>query len=638
MARLFFFLSLLLACMFAQARSPSPLLEQALLKDPDSALSVEQVAQARFETYVGNLGLGFQPGAVWLRLTIDQADSDDNEASRALVLRVGPNYLERIELFQWQDGRWQQQARGSLMRAAGRACPDDLHCFEITAKPSEPTTVYLRIAHEGFLVTQVEVLPARDLSAAVAKRVRAISVSLSVALCLLAMGVVLLLTDRSVLLAAYCGFQLTVLLFIASNAGMVAAVLPGVSDTWLNLLNNLLYVLRVTVTGLLVWAFLQPHRPSPMFLRGCQVMLAVCGINALLVAAGHTQPGMRGSLLVFSLLPFWFLYGTFSAASLPTAQRRVLLVGILVFMLMLILGLWLNLSTWSEMPRVGLVKQIVDWRLNGFAVGVLFFWLTMLESSSQKRARAQEFEALRQQALDARARQAELDERSALIDMLTHELKNPLGTIGFALASLRQQLGGSRDAAMRLQSIEASAHRMDDLIERVASLSKIERATPSDSPPLLDAAALVQELLADMPEPQQWRVEVQPQASFRCDRQMLWVILENLMTNASKYGLPGHVLRLKVAWQDAEPSVPGGAAQAPPARLACFDISNRVDPACVPDADSLFERYYRHPNVLNKAGMGLGLSVVKAAADKIGGTVSFRHEGDQVFFTLKVPA
>lgn len=620
-----------------QAQMPSLLLEQAYLKDPAGQLSVEGAAAGPFEAFQGNLGLGFQPGPVWIRLTLDRVDKPAEPGPGSLVLRVGPNYLERIELFQWVDGIWQRQVRGSLLQEASRACPDDLHCFELEAPSTPHSMAYLRISHQGFLVSQVEVLPAQDLPGAVAKRVRAISVSMALALGLLVLGLVLLLTDRSVLLLAYCIFQLTVVLFIAANAGLVTAVLPMLSSEVHHTFTTLLYVMRVTVTGLLVWVFLRPHRPSPLFHRVAQLMLVACALNALLVLAGHTQWGLKGSLLVFSLLPFCLLYGTLSATDLPAAQRRVLLTGISIYLLMLSLGLWSNFRDQPLIPKFAFVQQLVDWRLNGFAVGVLFFWLTMLERASQKRVRARELEALRGQALEARAHQAELDERSALIDMLTHELKNPLGTIGFALASLKQQVRGNQEVMTRILNIDASARRMDDLIERVASLSKIERATPSGRPPVLEAAAFVQELLADMAEPQQWQVQVQPGATFRCDRQLLWVIIENLMTNASKYGLPEQDIRINVT-MDGGPDAPGAPDADKPSRRACLEISNHVAPDCVPDASILFDRYYRHPGVMNKAGMGLGLSVVKSAAHKVGGEVAYRHAQGQVFFTLKVPA
>ena len=69
----------------------------------------------------------------------------------------------------------------------------------------------------------------------------------------------------------------------------------------------------------------------------------------------------------------------------------------------------------------------------------------------------------------------------------------------------------------------------------------------------------------------------------------------------------------------------------------CFEISNVVGTFGMPDQDRVFERYYRHPNSIAVPGMGLGLSLVKAAAAKIGASVDFRHARDTVTFTVRVP-
>jgi len=613
MARLLVFI--LLSWWHALALSQQPLLQHQMgfLQDPRAQLSIEQIHSSEFKPYAGSLGLGFVQGAVWTRLIIDTARTGLDDDPPRLVVRVGPNYLEQIELYSPTTSGWIRQLGGSLRPEASRHCPDDMHCFVIDTPDTPTTTIYLRLEHRGFLNALIEVLPESALPAAVAGRVRNVTVSMAIALGLLTLGIALMLIDRSLLMLVYCGFQLTIVLFIASNAGLVAVLLPNADPEALNLFNHLLYVVRVTLTGLLAWSILKPHRPVRLYHAGAAAMLIVCVINCLLVIAGHPQIALKGNLLVFSILPFWQLFGTLSARDFPGPQRRVMLFGISIYVAMLVLGLWLNFTNLPLIPEFGLIRQIVDWRLNGFAVGILFLWITLLERSAQKRAQTRALEALRSQAEESKRRQAEFDERSALVDMLTHELKNPLGTIRFALASLRQQVPGNREALARIQNINASAQRMDDLIERVASFSKIERATPTDSPASLDAASLIQELLADMATPEQWSIDVQPGASFRCDRQMLWVILENLMTNASKYSVPDHMIDVKVTISEPEPSASRTAAPHTATRLAHFEVSNLVDPACVPDEASLFDRYYRHPNVQHRAGMGLGLDRRKTA-------------------------
>lgn len=63
-----------------------------------------------------------------------------------------------------------------------------------------------------------------------------------------------------------------------------------------------------------------------------------------------------------------------------------------------------------------------DWRLNGLFVGVVFFLITLSEEISRRDDKTREIETLRDSAVNARTSAEKLKERSALIDMLTHEL------------------------------------------------------------------------------------------------------------------------------------------------------------------------------------------------------------------------
>jgi signal transduction histidine kinase len=445
--------------------------------------------------------------------------------------------------------------------------------------------------------------------------------------------------NRSLLLLVYCGFQFTVLLFVASNLGLLGLSLPSLSPEVLVKFNRLVYVLRVGATVLLAWALLQPHRLTPLYLRGIQVMLGLCALSALLSLTENVRLAYRLSFVVFSMVPVWQLYGIWTAAQLSVQQRRIHTTGCGVYLVVLTLGLWLTLTDSSWLPDTGPVKQIVDFRLNGMAIGVFFFWITLLEHMAQKKTLVQELEMLRQQALRARTQQAELDERSGLIDVLTHELKNPLSTMRFALASMKHQAQGHQEWLMRIQSIDLSTRRMDDLIERVAHFNKIDRVKSTSSPTSLAPDSLIQELLSELSGPEQWQLRVEPGTRFFCDRQLLMVILDNLMSNARKYGLRAHPICIEVSRSPAPPpnASPGPGATHEGAYTR-FEISNHVDTASAPEASRIFERYYRHPQALSQPGMGLGLSVVKTAAQKIGAHIAYRHADGQVFFTLTVPA
>jgi signal transduction histidine kinase len=77
------------------------------------------------------------------------------------------------------------------------------------------------------------------------------------------------------------------------------------------------------------------------------------------------------------------------------------------------------------------------------------------------------------------------------------------------------------------------------------------------------------------------------------------------------------------------------ASSIPP--VTRFEISNRVAADSEPDEARLFERYYRHPNFQNHSGMGIGLSLVHSAAEKMGAIVRYKHENGWVIFEVRIP-
>jgi signal transduction histidine kinase len=275
-----------------------------------------------------------------------------------------------------------------------------------------------------------------------------------------------------------------------------------------------------------------------------------------------------------------------------------------------------------------------DWRLNGLFVGVVFFLIIFGEDRSRRADKDKEIEALRRGAEQARANEEKLNERSALIDMLTHELKNPLGTIQFSLATLKRALTGDADSLQRVQRIDVSVKRMDDLIEHVADSNKIDRTGFIAQRERMPARELVQELLDEYPTLDRFDVHVQEDAAFLADRKMLTLILENLLSNACKYSVPEASITVAVTLLPGAGTAGGAAADI---GSTCFEVSNEVAQGQEPDESRLFERYYRHPGVQDQPGMGIGLSLVQAAAEKIGATVGYRRQGPRVFFNVRIP-
>jgi signal transduction histidine kinase len=281
---------------------------------------------------------------------------------------------------------------------------------------------------------------------------------------------------------------------------------------------------------------------------------------------------------------------------------------------------------WPEASDANLFlfRNFSDIRLNGLWVSAVFFTVVILERRHQARVRQAAFDALQLEAQASRQAEAQLSERSSLIDMLTHELKNPLSTIRLAAESLGGRWAADQDGQRRVRAIQSCVTRMDKLIEHVAHANKIEMLQPAPQADAVAAQTIVTAVIQQLGLEDRVACHVQPSATFAAEPQMIRVVFENLLENASTYGLADEPIELSVSSQ------PDGTTR--------IVVSNGVAPGSMPDPDQIFTRYYRHTQAQVHPGMGIGLSLVRSTVIKIGGTIEYRPGDQRVAFIIRIPS
>lgn len=638
MWRLFFCLFCLLCHWTAQAAPAGLVADRAYLKDATGSASVENIVAGDFRVLDGNLQLLFETQPVWIRLTLQnepQADADKLSATGRQVLRVGPHALDEIEVYERVAGKWVRQIAGDKHANTLGICPDDYHCFELNPErlPTEP--VYLRILTTGLASVDTHVLQGYPLMAAVTSRVTTLTVSITIALGLLFIGMFLAWNRKTRLFFTYCLFQSATLVFLAANTGLIARILPMLAPETHNFVSQASLIARYFFVLLVGWVLLAYHQTTHIYQVLVRVLFAISAGSMTLLILGHVQTALLLNMLNFYFILLVQLYGIFSARHLLGNRRHILLAAYGTGFALMILGIVSTMGGIFNFSLNSTVNTGGDWRLNGLFVGVVFFLIILAEERSRYVERKLEFETLRRSSEQSRTNEEKLNERSALIDMLTHELKNPLGTIQFSLAALKRALNGDAESQQRVHRIDLSVKRMDDLIEHVADSNKIDRTDVVTKRELLPARALVQELLDEYPTLDRFDVHIQEGVAFLADRKMLAIILENLLSNAWKYSVEGTKIAIAVTLLPGAKAT--GEAAPDDAGWTCFEISNEVAVDQVPDETRLFERYYRHSGVQGLPGMGIGLSLVLSAAAKLSATVRYQNQGSHVFFKLRVP-
>ena len=192
---------------------------------------------------------------------------------------------------------------------------------------------------------------------------------------------------------------------------------------------------------------------------------------------------------------------------------------------------------------------------------------------------------------------------------LSHDIRTPLaGAQGYL------QLARMTDNAQEHSNdIVRAEERLSSMRTLVDGLFEYAQATdPSFSPECVPVALMpvLSEVLADM-YPRFIAREWEPHISIDdetvavlADERALTRVLENLMTNALRYGI----------------SAPRIVSQTKEDRVALC-VSNDVPDASALDTNKLFDRFYRAETARSGEGSGLGLAIVAHLVDAMGGEV-----------------
>jgi PAS domain S-box-containing protein len=237
-------------------------------------------------------------------------------------------------------------------------------------------------------------------------------------------------------------------------------------------------------------------------------------------------------------------------------------------------------------------------------------------------------EALQQSAevkqeLEARVqeRTADLQQRNGELEAfsysLSHDLRAPIRAIvsftQLALDEYGKRVGPP--ATTYLEKAVSAAQRLDHLILDVLAFSKASRQRLTREN--LDVEPLLRQILMERPEwaPPKAEVEIEhPLLPVRGDPASLTQCLTNLLDNAIKFVPAGKTARVRVSTQ----RLPGLI------RLRVEDNGIGIPESARARIFELFQRAHN-----GYEGHGIGLAIVRRAAERMGGTVGMSSEPGQ---------
>jgi len=223
--------------------------------------------------------------------------------------------------------------------------------------------------------------------------------------------------------------------------------------------------------------------------------------------------------------------------------------------------------------------------------------------------------------------------KDEFVSTVSHEFKTPLTTIsGFLTVMLEGDTGPLNAQQMKFLAIaKAASKRLSGLVSDLLDLSRLEGGAKMELGPF-DLGRLV---LESVENHQPSAAEASKTLSAEApgvlpkalgDERWMQLVLDNLVSNAIKFTMPGGRVRVRI--QDKGEFV----------MVSVSDDGIGIPPE---DREKVFERFYRAGNrsQVNAPGTGLGLAIAREVVDKHGGKIWLESElGKGTTFHFVVPA
>jgi len=222
--------------------------------------------------------------------------------------------------------------------------------------------------------------------------------------------------------------------------------------------------------------------------------------------------------------------------------------------------------------------------------------------------------------------------KDEFLAILSHELRSPLASIQNAIRLLRGQ-AGEASAPQRTQTLlERQVRRMTQLVDDLLDVSRISHGRLHVKHERIDLRIVVsnaiEALESDIKERHHQLTTVLPDAPvwLQADPSRLEQVFVNLLANASKYTDEGGEVAVAVHARAGHAIVrirDSGMGIAPDALPHIFDLFKQADEAA--------------PR--SKAGLGIGLAVVRNLVELHGGSVTAASAGIRQGseFTVRLP-
>lgn len=580
--------------------------------------NIDQAIGCDYDSPYSPLKLGFGESPRWLRIKI----STPTASKQLFAVQVRPFFLREVSFYSISNDGWIVQKAGSHTISSQHSEIGG-HFFITTPNNQTQNTYYIQTQATSIASISVSVIAWPNSNLQPSTHLLGIGAQIGILLTILIFSLVSLAMNPTVVMARFNVYIANLILCILSGSGILALFVFKQAP----LFNELLFFTGLCLkVGLWVWlaqAFLREYKTPHWYRTSCWLIYGLVGTAIALGFTGQMDVAIMLILVGYTITAIAQIMATIKTPGAGMQLQTALIAGFgftLGLIYLAVASAFFPLESNSQIP-------LYLARLTDFVNPLVMLSIIVFQNRLIRKELVQVKTTLTATKLRAEFESKLLKDRRTLIDMLAHELKNPLASIGLAAETLSQSNAArSENDQKRLQNINCAISSMDTIIERCSLMNAIDQGPIPLNPSRINISSFIKNLLDNMHCSNRSELQIDDKVDLNTDPQFLKIILTNLIENALKYSPADSPIKIAAQeFFDNEIS-----------RIR-IRLSNFIHQDLEPDIALLFARFYRHPLAKQTRGSGLGLSICKELCSALNGVIQYQHLNNEVTFIIELP-
>ena len=540
-----------------------------------------------------------------------------------LLVNIRPHFLYEIELYEPKSDGWHKQQAGS--RFTSRQAQSTLggYSFVTSDLSTNQTELFIHIRTSGLIYSAISIEPFDLYPVNKNKQQFEIGMQVGAQTFVLLFLMIAHILNPSLKLGRFTILMVVVLLCTLSGSGLLSHYLfldyPELDSlTFLGL-----FFLRIIGWVWVAQGILNRFQAPRWYNATCSLFYGTMFASLMLNRWGMTTLGGAFMVCAFLVTHFAQIIAASRMPNIPTVFKATLLIAFIASDLILALTLLL-----TQYPIVSPTSAIYFSRVGDFVQPLILLFVILVGGRLVLTELNNTKAHLRELAHQTDIERALLNERKILVDMLTHEIRTPLGSIRLAIDSIKKYFSSSNAIDLkRFNNISLSLKNIHNIIEHCSLMNQVDQQALEVNRTRINLNELIKQYIGVLDDVSLNRLhfKLSERVMAHSDGYIFKIIFTNLIENALKYSPADSIIYVTMHLSELK------------SKAISIEVSNQLVQSNIPDLSLLFDRYYRSPLVKNISGTGLGLHLSQLLSTRLGGHLSAAIYDGMITLSLSLP-